>query len=545
MGSGLRELLTRDREFDPLGFNVIPVREEKSVEVLRTYTLSLIEEVEKQQKEINRLRDLIDGAKQLTFPDIEDRLVRLKVRAWSHGRERVEKSNISARPVGHKEQELLPHGQRVGPETKDDDLSALPEEVVEHEFTDEGLVEEAKLRGITPASASIWEQVPGLYQESREITVIEREYKTLFHRRAKYRLKKEFNNTGKEVLVTAPGPVKLLPGSRYSVEFAAQVAADKYDMHLPLERQRRQMEALGLNVSVKTLYGLCRALAELCEKTVVPKIRKEILSDFASVHVDETPWALLGGRGGYMWTMSNRSGAYYRFEPTRSGKIAEEMLKDYRGSVLTDGFSGYERVKKLTGVRVAHCWSHARREFYERRELFPKEAEEAIAIIDELFRLERAAEDFRALRPVRREKSKEVIHRFREWLINTRSKHLPEAGLTKAIDYCLKLWPGLSLFAADLTVPLTNNDAERALRHVVVGRKNFLGSKSIDGADTAATLYTVIESAKRAGIQARGYLEYVADTAGREHDPLTPLELAWVIDGKLPPPQPDKNDWKI
>jgi hypothetical protein len=157
---------------------VIPVREEKSVEVLRTYTLSLIEQNLAQQKEINRLRELIDGAKQLAFPDIEDRLVRLKVQAWQHGRERVEKTTISARPVGHKEQELLPHGKRVGPETKQDDVSALPEEVVEHEFTEAGLVDEAKLRGITPASASVWEQVPGLYQESREITVIERVYKT-------------------------------------------------------------------------------------------------------------------------------------------------------------------------------------------------------------------------------------------------------------------------------------------------------------------------------------------------------------------------------
>jgi transposase len=537
--------LTYDRKFDPLFSIVIPVQEENSVEVLRTYTLSLIDEVTRLQKEVKRLSNIIDDSKQIAFADIEDKLTRLKVQAFVQGRERIEKTQITARPVGHRDQELLPHGKRVGPETKEDDASSLLEEVVLHEFTEDGLVDEAKLRGVEPATAEAWEKVEGLFQESREITVIERVYKTRLHRRAKYRLKKEFNQTGKEVLVTAPGPVKLLPGCRYSVEFASQVAADKYDMHLPLERQRRQMEALGLSVSVKTLYGLCRALAELCEKTVVPKIRKEILADFASVHIDETPWALLGGRGGYMWTMSNRSGAYYRFEPTRSGKIAEEMLKGYRGSVLTDGFSGYERVKKLSGVRLAHCWSHARREFYERRELFPKEAEEAIVLIDELFRLERTAEDFANLRVIRREKSTEALARFREWLTTMRTKHLPNSGLTKAIDYCLKLWPGLSLFATDLTVPLTNNDAERALRHVVVGRKNFLGSKSIDGADAAATLYTVIESAKRVGMVPRGYLEYVADTAGRGHNPLSPLELAWALDEHTPTPQPNKNDWKI
>jgi transposase len=393
----------------------------------------------------------------------------------------------------------------------------------------------------------VWEEVPGLFHESKEITVIERSYIESVNRRAKYRLKKQFNTSDKEVLITAPGPEKVLPGCRYSIDFAVAAVSDKYDFHLPLERQRRQMEAAGLSIDVKTLYGLCRHIAETCEKAVLPQIRKDILSEFSAVHVDETPWGLIGGSGGQMWSLSNRLGAYYRFEPSRSGKIAEEMLKDYRGSVLTDGFSGYNRVRKMPGVRHGNCWSHARREFFERIADFPKEATEAVELIDELFRLERSAKSFEELRLVRRTQSRIQIEKLRRWMLETREKFLPQDGIIKAIDYCLKLWPGLTLFLKDLSLPLTNNDAERALRHVVMGRKNFLGSKSIDGADVAATLYTVIETAKRAGLEPKKYLTYVMCAVWHGRKPLSPLNLARQL-AQAPGQEddvPKHGDWKI
>ena len=108
------------------------------------------------------------------------------------------------------------------------------------------------------------------------------------------RLKDEYSQTGKEVIITAPGPVKLKAGSQYSIDFALALVCDKYESHLPLERQRRRMESAGLDIDVKTLYTLVRTVAEHCDESVIPKIRRDILSDFCAAHLDESPWPIIG-----------------------------------------------------------------------------------------------------------------------------------------------------------------------------------------------------------------------------------------------------------
>jgi transposase len=524
---------------------MVPIQKEKSVEVLRFYTTNLIGEVEALRRENNRLRGMIDGAKKAEFPDLADQLSRLRVKYFGSGRESVDKD--ITRPVGHPDQSLLLHGTRPV-EVKSDEQSKprkIPTQIEFYAMTEEELLQEASARGIAPSEVPQWEAIPGLCVESKEITVQERTFIELIHRRQKYRLKDEFNSTDKEVLVTAKGPAKVLPGCRYSLDFAISVVSDKYDFHLPLERQRRQMEVSGLEVEVKTLYSLSRAVAEKLERWIVPEIRKDILGEFCAVHIDETPWGLQGGSGGHMWTLSNRTGAVYRFEPTRSGKIAEELLKNYRGAALSDGFAGYNRVRKISAIRLGHCWSHARREFFERLGDFPAEVKTAIEMIDELFRIERACKTFEELRSARKTQSIPQLEKLRKWMLSTRTKFLPGHGITKAIDYCLKLWPGLTLFSKDLTLPLSNNDAERALRHVVMGRKNFLGSKSIDGADTAATLYTVIETAKRTGLDPKKYLRYALTEIWIGNKPLSPLRLAIQLGASAPLTPPSKDDWKI
>lgn len=98
-----------------------------------------------------------------------------------------------------------------------------------------------------------WESIAGVYQQSSEITIVERTYQKVVYKRAKYRLKDEYNQSDKEVIITAPGPAKLRAHSRYSIDFAVAVVIDKYNLHMPLEGQRRQMEAAGLQIDVKTL----------------------------------------------------------------------------------------------------------------------------------------------------------------------------------------------------------------------------------------------------------------------------------------------------
>lgn len=525
----------------------VPIENEPNAEILRAYALSLQSQVLELSRELSRIKNEQEDQKQLALgAALQDQLSRLQKKFYGKGTEQLEPR--LDRPIGHPKEQLKLHGAYVqeGKEVPARGLKPGGPVTFTYKMSERELSAENVLRNIS-GGATAWSEVPGLYQESREITVFERVYQEVLHRQCKYRLKAEYNRTGKEVLITAPGPAKVRPGSRYSVDFAVSVAIDKYEYHLPLERQRRKMEAQGLDLDTKTLYGMCEAVAEHCE-AVAPRIRTDILAEFCATHVDETPWPILGESGqSYMWALSNRRGAYYRFEPTRSGKVAQELLRDYSGSILTDGFSGYNRIKNGGGsVRVGHCWSHARREFFERLDTYPTQAREALEFIDALFAIEARAKTFDELKRLRQTESRDRLREFHAWMLKTRGQFLEGTALNQAISYCLKFWKELTLFTDDLSLPLSNNDAERALRHIVMGRKNFGGSQSINGADTAASLYTVIESCKRVGLQPAQYLKYLIEARHFRDEVMTPYERSMQILGPNRKVQfPEKSEWKI
>lgn len=520
-----------------------PIAAETNLDSLKQYALLLEKRALELAAEVARLKnESPENAQNYLSDEMRDQYLRLQKKFFGSGRESIRED----RPIGHAQEKLKLHGEYPAEEleaAKEKSFLASIDAI--YRAGDDVLERESTSRGIR-AGAEAWEEIPGFYQESKEITVIERIYQEVTNRQVKYRLKRGFNRTGKEVIITAPGPVKIRPGSKYSLDFALEVALDKYGFHLPLERQRRKMEGAGLNVEVKTLYGLCEGVAEHCW-AMMKKILADVHEEFSAAHVDESPWPIQGqDSNGYMWAVGNRRGAVYRFEPTRSGKVAEELLKNRDGSVVTDGFAGYNRLKKMPSLRVGACWSHARREFFERLQDYPTEAKEAVIMIDELFAIEAKAKTFDELRELRSKESRAVLGRYRVWLIETAEKNLKQSGLRKAIEYSLKFWPELTRFAEDLSIPLSNNDAERALRHVVMGRKNFNGSKTINGADTAAAIYTVIESAKRNGLQPKAYLKYLIETRWLGGEPLTPYAYAVDQFGKNSRVIfPEKANWKI
>ncbi len=535
---------------------MVPLEQENNLEIVRTYAILLREEVKRLTVENTKLKNLQAGDQQQNLNDnLRDQLVRLQKKFYGFGREELEPKK--SRPVGHKQQELKLHsrrphkeknGSQINSEQAEEKKAESIMERIQYDFSQEQLEIENGIREIQlnrPEEA--WEKVNDLTQDSVEITVVERTYKKIVHQQAKYRLKDEYNNTEKDVIITAPGPVKVKPGCQYSVDFAIAIVSDKYEFHLPLERQRRKMEAAGFEIDVKTLYGLARSVADHCDVSVISKIRDDILADFCSVHLDETPWPILSSKKrGQMWVLSNRIGSYYRFEPTRSGKIAEEIVSGYFGSVVVDGFPGYNRIKKTSGIRIGQCWAHLRREFYERRTSFPKEVPEFLAMIQDLYDIDDRAQDFDQLRKLRSVESKILIEKMYNWMIEIKKRFLPGDGIVEACNYGLKFWPELTLFLKDLSLPLDNNSAERAIRHAVMGRKNFSGSKTIDGADVAATLYTVIETCKKVGLDPREYLKYVITERWYGRDPKSPLKVSLE---KFGPDAsvvfPAKNEWEI
>jgi transposase len=508
-------------------------REERA-DILREFArLTLVDNVRLKQ-EIASLKKTQSEAAEQSRLAYQDRLTKLQTLLFGRGTEKTDPDKEADKALKpRKHTDLLAHGDSQNPDeehqkkltAKDRDLSA---QISLYAMTDEELKNEAMTRGNSDASRNDWKELNGLYDEATEITVVERVYKKVIHRRKKY-LYLPSVGTDKEVIVTAKGPDKLMPGAGYSVDFAIAVTCDKYQRHMPLNRQVEFMESRGLaGITSKTLYGLVDALSSHAVRAgVMERIRQDIFSAPLAVHADETGWPILNDHDsdGYMWAICNMAGALYRFEPSRSGKIIVEMLKGYTGPVLSDSYSGYNRVCNETKCVLSYCWAHARRNFYNIRKNHFADCREILLLIDELFAVEReAGKNFKKLKLLRDEKSKEILVRLKAWLVEKDSKYLfEEDEMGKAIRYILGSWKEFTVFMDDIRVPLTNNHAERALRHSILGRKNFYGSKTIDGADVAAVHYSIIESCKLVQLEPAAYYRYLVETNNAGGEVLSPL----------------------
>lgn len=448
------------------------------------------------------------------------------------GRSKEDRAEASDRPRDKSQQDVLLFSEAAfpSPDSREDKSNPrdnkLPEEVVEHELTEAELEEESRLRGIKDPSAEQWKKMDNVFDQVTKIQVIETRYIKEIHRKSKYKLKPEFNDSEKEVIITAPGPEGLLPGMGYTTDLVAKVACDKYVYHMPLERQTRQMEAQGLKGMItSTLTRFC-ALAAASLEPVRDLILGELKQSDLALHLDETPWKIQRKeqKDGYMWIISNRYGSYYFFKPTRSGQVIKEKLGGYSGPVVTDGFSGYNILDELK-VTQGYCWAHARRKFIE-LEAHDESVKPILDDIDGLFEIDRQAKSFLELKEKRRTHSRLTIMSIYDQLQKEYPSSRTGSQKRKAIEYLLKRWDGFTRFIDDERIPLSNNEAERTIRHAVVGRKNFYGAATHSGADTAATLYTIIESAKKNDIEPASYIKLALHMVARGENPPTPLAYA-------------------
>ena len=369
----------------------------------------------------------------------------------------------------------------------------------------------------------------GQFEESDEINVVDVKYILKHHRRQKYRC-----NCG-ACIETAPGPLKLFPGARYSVAFAISIAIAKYADHLPLERQVKMARRRGLDIDSQTLWDQIDALAKVLGPGYAA-LGNYVLSQ-PVIGADETTWRLMGGkgkkRGGdakkwQVWTAAAPDAVYYQIEDSRSAQAAGNLLGDYAGTIVCDDYAAYKALKKRGGrFRLAHCWAHVRRKFVEAEAEHPKECGEALDLIGELYEVERKSAtgppDERAR--LRAERSRDITKRIEKWALGVEA--LPGSSLRKAIEYMGGMWDGgLLCFLDDPAVPIDNNGAERSLRGIVIGRKNHYGSRSRRGTEVAAILYSLIESAKLAGVGPQTYLRAATQAALRDDAVLLPHELA-------------------
>ncbi|HEY8375988.1 MAG TPA: IS66 family transposase [Nannocystis sp.] len=365
------------------------------------------------------------------------------------------------------------------------------------------------------------------FEASEVVVAIERTYKVVHEKRQKYRC----NSCGH--IDTALGRPRLLPGSRYDLSFVVQVAIDKYLDHLPLERQVEAMRRRGLVVTSQTLWDQLYALYVVLLPTLVA-IKEQLLAK-GLVHVDESPWRMMGKEGSkkwWLWAMCAGELAWYAIESTRGADAALALLGAYDGIVVADGYSVYTSLEQARTKRgeqldldgnvvvlpdfvLVACWMHARRFFYKAREAAP-EAEEALDLIAAIYRADEAAReaaagDDDAFLELRRRDVRPLIDKLDAW--RKAQRPLPRSQLDKGINYLAVHWTALTRFLDDVRIPLDNGEAERAIRGPVVGRKNHLGSRSPRGAVVTAAMYTLVETCRRCGVDPYAWMMEAARRA--------------------------------
>lgn len=507
--------------------------EKQQPEVLLALIENMEERIEYLSAEVRKSEEEKARKAQQTM-NIEEQVKLLQRKLF--GRSKEDRLEATDRPRDKSQQEAQLFSQSAFPSPKDRAQApkeqALPERDIYHEVSDRELENESRLRGIASPSADQWEKLKGVSDKLTQIQIIERKYVKEIHHKCKYKLKDKFNESDKDVIVTACGPDQLLPGMSYTPELVASVVSDKYVSHLPLERQTRRMESLGLmGMRTSTLSRLCASAAAGLE-AVQAEILAELKQSDLALHLDETPWRIQKQeqKNGYMWVISNRYGSYYFFRPTRSGKVLQEILSGYTGSVMTDGYAGYNQLSEGedSSIRQGYCWAHARRNFLS-LEGHDHSVTPILDLIDQLFAIEREAQSFEDLSRHRKARSSPIVANLRGLLENEYPQSRPGSQKRRAIEYLLKKWPGFTQFLEDITLPLSNNEAERTIRHAVVGRKNFYGAATHSGAHTAATLYTVIESCKKNDIDPTSYLQMALVMISRGQSVPTPLAYARSI----------------
>ena len=321
-----------------------------------------------------------------------------------------------------------------------------------------------------------------------------------------------------------PGPIaKCLAGPT----FLATMIVGKYGDHIPLCRMEDILRREGVDISRSNMSEWAMGVAKLCRllagRMFVRILDSDVIaSDDTAIRVQQPGG---GTKRSYLWVYLGDEKApftVFDFREGRSRAGPNAVLANYSGYLQADAYTGYDDLYTLTGgdgrprILEVGCWAHARRRFVEAAEAGDKRARFAVDAIGQLYGVEREATklykeaglaELHAGRlELRRERSAPLLDKLYTWM-DERLDVLPQSPLGKAIGYAQNNRAALCRFAGDGRLAIDNNAAERALRPVAVGRKNWLFAGSARGGQAAAVFFSLIASARRHGLNPNEYLE--------------------------------------
>jgi transposase len=315
-----------------------------------------------------------------------------------------------------------------------------------------------------------------------------------------------------EHVVTAPKPAQPIEKGLAGPGLLAQVVTSKYCDHIPLYRQESIFARHGVDLSRTTMCGWVMACAELTWPVVEAMIARVLESKV--IHTDDTPVRVQGDKtGAYtgrFWTYvgdGSHPFTVYDYTPSRKRDGPMTFLKDFGKNtdmpryLQADAFGGYDGIYAGGRILEVACMAHARRKFYDARNTDVNRAHHALAWIRQLYDVESDAKtlDAGVRRALREERSRPILEDWREWLDAESIKVLPKSPIGQAVQYALNQWTALNRYLQDGDLDIDNNQAERALRGIAIGRKNWLFLGNDRGGRAAAIFYSLISSAKRHG----------------------------------------------
>lgn len=403
---------------------------------------------------------------------------------------------------------------------------ALPREVIEHAAPCACPACGGALRKLGEDVTEILDYVPGSFRVIRHV-------------------RPKLSCRACEAIVQAPAPSLPIRRGRAGPGLLAHLLVAKYCDHLPLHRQTEIYAREDIDLSRSTLADMVGQTARLV-RPLVDALARHVMAG-ERVHADDTVVPVLEpGLGktriARLWTYVRDDrpfagpappAALYRYTPDRKGEHPREHLQPFRGILQADGYAGFARLYSDGSIVEAACLAHARRKFWDVHEATKSPlAREALNRIAALYRVE---DDIRGRPPEQRlrtrtERTAPLMTALRDWLEATRSRISGRSDLAAAIRYTLSRWKALTLILRDGRACIDNSAAERAMRPIAVGRRNWTFAGSDAGGERAAAIYSLIETAKLNGLDPEDYLrhaiQHIADHPVNRIAELLPWNLA-------------------
>jgi transposase len=382
----------------------------------------------------------------------------------------------------------------------------LPEEIIEHELPED--------EHRCPLDGQVMPRIR--WEESKQLDYTPAQMKVIIHRRAVYACGEKHDEAK---LVTAPKPPQPIEKGLPAAGLLAQVVVSKFGDHLPAYRQEDIFSRHGIEIRRSTIYGWLAAMADLCQP-LVELMKQEVLRSKV-IHTDDTQVklidkALRGTKLARFWGYlgdARHPYAVYDFTEDRSRAGPEGFLDGYHGYLQADAYGGYDGIyldsseaDPSSGIVEVACWTHCRRYWHKARESSPAAAHHVLAVITRLYEIETATAGVSSevRQAMRAEHATPLLTELGQWLDD--QAFLPKSLIGKAATYTRNQWKALNCYVEDGDLSIDNNFAERAMRPIAIGRKNWLFVGSQKAGERAAVLASLVASCKNNLVEPWAYL---------------------------------------